>query len=90
VVHEATSAGLLILASKDVGAMVHLVQDNYNGYIFDCRDVRRLAALMSHVSGLSEARLDAMSRASHLLAKQFSPARWADTLLQAFDRYSRR
>lgn len=85
VVHEAASAGLLILASDIVGAAVHLVQDNYNGYIFDCRDVKGLAALMSHVSDLSDMRLDTMSRASHLLSKQFSPVRWADTLLQAFD-----
>jgi glycosyltransferase involved in cell wall biosynthesis len=84
VVHEAASAGLLILASKNVGASVHLVQNNYNGYIFDHRDVKELAALMSHVSNLSDQRLDTMSRASHLLSKQFTPARWADTLLESF------
>jgi glycosyltransferase involved in cell wall biosynthesis len=88
VVHEAASAGLLILASDIVGAAVHLVQDNYNGYIFDCRDVKGLSALMSHVSDLSDVRLDAMSRASHLLSKQFSPARWADTLLDGFRTFS--
>ena len=88
VVHEAASAGLLILASENVGAAVHLVQDNYNGYIFDGRDVEGLAALMSHVGNLSEARLDAMSRASHLLSKQYSPARWADALLDGFRRFS--
>ena len=83
VVHEAASAGLVILASKNVGASVHLVQDNYNGYIFDGLDVNGLAALMSHIGNLSDERLDAMSRASHLLSKQFSPARWADTLLES-------
>lgn len=83
-VHEAASAGLLILASENVGASVHLVQDNFNGYIFDSRDPRGLAALLSYVSNLSDVRLDAMSRASHLLSKQFSPARWADTLLYRF------
>ena len=89
VVHEAASAGLLILASVNVGAAVHLVQDNYNGYLFDSRDVKGLAALMSHISDLSEARLDAMSRASHLLSKQYSPVRWADTLLDGFRACSR-
>ena len=84
VVHEAASAGLLVLASWNVGASVHLVQDNYNGYVFDDRDVKGLAALMSHVSKLTDARLDTMSRASHLLSKQFTPARWADTLLGTF------
>jgi glycosyltransferase involved in cell wall biosynthesis len=84
VVHEATSAGLLVLASEKVGATVHLVQNNYNGYIFDSQDAQGLAKLMSHVSSLREEQLDAMSRASHLLSKQFSPKRWADTLLDAF------
>jgi glycosyltransferase involved in cell wall biosynthesis len=82
VVHEAATAGLLVLASENVGAAVHLVQSNFNGYMFDPRDVKQLAALMSQVSSLSDARLDAMSRASHLLSEQFTPARWADTLLQ--------
>jgi glycosyltransferase involved in cell wall biosynthesis len=84
VVHEAASAGLLILASEKVGATVHLIQDNYNGYIFDSRDAKGLAALMFHVSNLSDVRLDAMSQASHLLSMQFTPARWADTLLDGF------
>jgi glycosyltransferase involved in cell wall biosynthesis len=83
VVHEATTAGLLVLASQNVGASVHLVQNNYNGFIFDPRDVNQLAALMGEVSSLSDARLDEMSRASYLLSEQFTPARWADTLLQA-------
>ena len=82
VVHEAASAGLVILASEKVGAAVHLVQDNYNGYIIGSDDVEGLTARLSHVSQLSEARLDAMPRASHLLSKQYSPARWADTLLE--------
>jgi len=88
VVHEAASAGLLVLASENVGAAVHLVQDNYNGYIFDSQDEQELAALMSHVSGLSNARLDAMSRSSHMLSMQFTPARWADTLLEGFEAFS--
>ena len=83
VVHEATTAGLLVLASENVGASVHLVQNNFNGYIFDPRDVKQLTALMSQISSMSDARLDEMSRASHLLSEQFTPARWADTLLQS-------
>jgi glycosyltransferase involved in cell wall biosynthesis len=84
VVHEAASAGLAILATEQVGAAVHLVQDHYNGYMIGSKDVRGLAARMSLVSSLSDARLDAMSRASNLLSKQYSPARWADTLIDAF------
>ena len=87
-VHEAAAAGLLILATEKVGATVHLVQDNYNGFIFGSRDVKGLAERLSHVSNLSDARLEAMSQASHSLSKQFSPARWADTLLESFQTIS--
>jgi glycosyltransferase involved in cell wall biosynthesis len=81
VVHEAASAGLLILASENVGAAVHLVQDNYNGYIFGGKDVQGLASLMGRISSLTNNRLDEMSRSSHSLSQQFSTVRWADTLL---------
>jgi glycosyltransferase involved in cell wall biosynthesis len=83
VVHEAASAGLPILASNDVGASVHLVQDGYNGYVFDSKDIDALASLMVRFSALSNARLDAMSRASYLLSQQYSPSHWADTLQEA-------
>ncbi|HVZ84625.1 MAG TPA: glycosyltransferase family 4 protein [Terracidiphilus sp.] len=83
VIHEAASAGLVILASETVGAAVHLVQPGFNGFIFDDRDVQGLAHLMMRVSTLSSTRLDEMSRASNLLSRQFTPARWANTLIEA-------
>jgi glycosyltransferase involved in cell wall biosynthesis len=83
VVHEAASAGLLILASENVGAAVHLVQDNYNGYIVGGKDVRGLARSMGRVSAQSDNRLNEMSCASHTLSLQFSLDRWVDTLLDA-------
>jgi glycosyltransferase involved in cell wall biosynthesis len=85
VVHEATSAGKLILASENVGAVPHLVQPGYNGFIFDRSDVAGLARLMSRISSMNDAQLDQMSRASHLLSYQFSPKQWADTLLYSYD-----
>lgn len=84
VIHEAVSAGLVVLASESVGAAVHLVQPNYNGYIFDSRDVEGLAGLLSRVSRASDIRLDSMSCASHTLSLQYSPRQWADTLLESF------
>jgi glycosyltransferase involved in cell wall biosynthesis len=89
VIHEATSAGLLILASEEVGAAAHLVQPGYNGFICSKEDSKGLAALMSKVSALSDACLDEMSRASFLLSRQYSPKRWADTLLSSFSARSR-
>jgi glycosyltransferase involved in cell wall biosynthesis len=84
VVHEAASAGLLVLSSDQVGAAVHLVQPGYNGYIFGGGDVAGLASLMSEASAMSDTRLDEMSQASYALSQQFSPKHWADTLLRSF------
>jgi len=85
VVHEAAAAGRLILASENVGAVTHLVQPGYNGFIFNNNDIAGLAILMSRVSEMTDAQLDRMSRASYLLSLQFSPKQWADTLLQSYD-----
>ena len=85
VVHEATSAGLPVIASEQVGAAVHLVQPNYNGFIFGSGDAESLASLMLRISNMSDARLDAMSLASFQMSQQYSPSRWVDTL---FDSYS--
>ena len=84
VVHEAALAGMLILASKEVGSTPHLVQPGYNGFIFSKGDTTGLAEMMSRVSARSDACLDEMSRASFLLSRQYSPKRWADTLLSSF------
>jgi glycosyltransferase involved in cell wall biosynthesis len=83
VVHEAASAGLLILASENVGASVHLVQDAYNGYLFDGGNASELAVLMARVTSLTNTKRYAMSQASHSLSLQFTPRRWADTLVEA-------
>ena len=81
VVHEAAAAGLLILASEMVGSVPHLVQDHYNGFVFGVGDAEGLSRLMERVSLFSDERLNAMAAASASLARQFTPARWADTLL---------
>lgn len=88
VVHEAASAGRLILASENVGAVTHLVQPAYNGFIFNDKDIDGLAALMLRVSAMTDSQLDQMSRASHQLSEQFSPRQWADILLQSLESQS--
>ena len=81
VVHEAASAGLCILASDRVGAVPHLVQHGYNGFLFDPLNSNNLCSLMVRVSMLNNDALASMSDASYSLSLQFTPARWADTLL---------
>jgi hypothetical protein len=73
----------VILASENVGAVTHLVQPGYNGFIFNNEDVVGLAGLMSRVSAMTDTELDRMSDASYLLSLQFSPRQWADTLLRS-------
>jgi glycosyltransferase involved in cell wall biosynthesis len=85
VVHEAASAGRLIVASENVGAVTHLVQPGYNGFIFNDRDVAGLATLMLRISAMSDMQLEEMSCASHQLSNQFTPKQWADTLLGSFE-----
>jgi glycosyltransferase involved in cell wall biosynthesis len=84
VIHEAASAGRLILASENVGAVTHLVQPGYNGFIFNDKDIRGLTALMCRVSAMTDEQLEQMSCASSQLSQQFSPRNWADTLLQSY------
>lgn len=84
VVHEATCAGLIVLASERVGAAVHLVQPGYNGFVFAGNDAQALAERLQHVSAKDDRKLEEMSQASHALSLQYSPRRWADTLLEEF------
>ncbi len=85
VVHEATSAGLPVIASESVGSAAHLVQAGYNGFIFGRRDVEGLATLMSRMSTMSKQRLEGMSQASYLMSQQFSPERWVKTLFESYE-----
>lgn len=81
VVQEAAAAGLPLICSDVCGAAVHLLQDGFNGYVFESGNVRHLAECMVRMSELSEATWEAMSRRSHQLSAQYTPRRWADTLV---------
>ena len=81
VIHEATAAGLVVVCSEAVGAGVHLVQDGFNGFVVPTGDVPDLARAMAALTSASTERLAAMSHASVLLSKQFSPERWAQYVL---------
>ena len=81
VVHEAASAGLIILASSSVGATPHLVQNNYNGYVFEPDNSDDLAALMARLDKMEVKKLGKMASASFNLSQQFTPDRWAESLV---------
>jgi glycosyltransferase involved in cell wall biosynthesis len=86
VILEATTAGLVILASEEVGNVPHLVQNKYNGFTFPADDAEELSRMMEEVSQSSDEKLNRMAEASSLLARQFTPQRWADTLLDFSER----
>lgn len=81
VVHEAAAAGMPIIVSNAVGASVHLVQDGYNGFIVESGSVEELTRAMLRYSSLSWKERKIMGENSYSLSLQFTPKRWADTLV---------
>jgi len=81
VVHEATAAGMSVIASNAVGASVHLIQDSYNGYIVETDDADELAQAMLHYASLNQNERSIMGENSYRLSLQFTPKRWASTLV---------
>jgi glycosyltransferase involved in cell wall biosynthesis len=82
VIHEATAAGLPVICTTSCGAGVHLVQDHYNGYVVEPNNPTELAQAMARYGRLSEQRRREMSAASYSLSLQFTPQRWAQTVLE--------
>ena len=78
---EAAASGLPLISSTASGAAIHLVQDGYNGYLFESGDAAHLAACMARLSTSPPAVISELGQRSYELAKQFTPARWAETLV---------
>jgi len=81
VVQEATAAGLPLICSNKVGASVHLLQDYFNGFSFMSGNSNQLMERMTAVSCMEREEIRRMRLNSSELSKQFSPARWAKTLV---------
>lgn len=80
-IHEAAAAGLPLIVTAVCGASVHLVQDGLNGAVVGAGDVDGLARAFGRIAGLTpEARAGAGAM-SLALAQQYTPARWAETVL---------
>ena len=83
VVQEAAATGLPLICSDAIGASVHLLQDGYNGFLFETGNVDQLSRRMVMFSEMKDDDVKLMGERSHELSKQFTPERWADTLLGA-------
>ncbi len=88
VVQEAAASGLPILCSEKAGAAVHLVHNGYNGYLFNPDDAQQLSRLMYQMSQLTPEQYQRFGQASHVLAQQYTPERWANTLIRIVDTQS--
>lgn len=82
VVHEAAAAGLPVIATQACGAASRLVLDGYNGLLAEPGHVGSLTTALTRMSGYGDERLRAMGEASASLARQYTPTRWADYLVE--------
>ena len=80
VIHEATSAGLPILCSRQCGSSVELVQEGYNGFRFEAGDVDMLTQLLIRMSSKT-ANLREMGERSVRMSERYSPRQWAENLI---------
>lgn len=82
VVQEAAAAGLPLICSDSCGAAVHLLLDQYNGFLFSNEDAEHLAHCMMQLSNVSSDNWKQMSTRSHELSKKYTPKRWAQVFLR--------
>jgi glycosyltransferase involved in cell wall biosynthesis len=82
VLQEAAAAGLPLICSEACGASVHLLQDGYNGFLFETGNTEHLTRCMIRMGEAETERRERMAERSHELSQLFTPQRWADTLIE--------
>jgi len=84
-IHEATLAGLAVVATDACGSAVHLVRPGFNGELVCSGDVNGLSSSLRRLIKLDEpvcGTLESYGACSRLLSTQFSPAIWAVTIIR--------
>ncbi len=81
VAHEAAASGLPLILSDACGAAVHLLRNHFNGHLIPTGNARALAEAMVRMTQMPIARREAFGEASFQLSKQYTPERWAETLV---------
>lgn len=87
VIQEATASGMVVICSNACGASVHLVQDQYNGFVFEVGNGEDLMARLIMAASLSNEEWATMVDAGHGLSRQFTPERWAKTLVRGIEEF---
>lgn len=80
-ISEGATAGLPIIATQECGASVHLVRENFNGFLVPAGDVECLCNAMLRMSASDQ--LATFARHSQWLSWQYTPEIFAANLLQA-------
>jgi glycosyltransferase involved in cell wall biosynthesis len=81
VVQEAAASGQAVICTSVCGAASRLVLDGYNGRVVAPDRPDQLTAAMLWVANADPEHRVAMSRRSVELAKQYTPQRWAEHLV---------
>lgn len=82
VVQEAAASGQAVICTSSCGAASRLVLDGYNGRVVAPDRPEELARAMHWVASADADRRTAISRRSVELAKQYTPQRWAEHLVE--------
>lgn len=82
VVQEAAASGLPLICSEACGAGVHLVQEGFNGWLFETSNSEHLATCLRRAATSAPAVLREMGRRSHHVSQMLTPSGWADTLIR--------
>lgn len=91
VIHEAAACRLPVICTTVCGAAPHLVEDGRNGFMVEPDNSGELAGAFRRMSNLNTGDLAEMRAASEVLARRYTPEKWAaDFMTRASDELSRR
>jgi len=82
VVNEAMACSLPVIVTSVAGCTLDLVQDGSNGFVVAPGDASQLAAAMANLAEDSGRRME-MGRRSRERIEEYSPAAWAEGMIQA-------
>lgn len=81
VVQEAAAGGTPLILADRVGAGVHLLRHEFNGYTFPAGSVEHLTQRLLDMHNQTEAQRAEMVRNSYMLSRQYTPERWAEVFV---------
>jgi glycosyltransferase involved in cell wall biosynthesis len=82
VVHEFAAAGYPLICSDSVGANSAFLEHGNNGFIFESGNKDSLKEALVRIMNKSDDELVAMGKLSAIKAKEVTPTKWANSLLE--------